>query len=185
MKIIKIAAALISMFILTACELHMTPSAPLYAGFKPETDSNYYKMKTQRLVNDLTRNVYQYEINRVAVIDMTDEEGRVPSLGEYLSDRVIEAITRRKIFRVAQKGEVREALLKLNLKPAFVYTRAQVQSIGEALNAQAIITGKIRDLGANLDAHLALVDVNTGEVISSTSEKLSRTRYAVEMLHRK
>ena len=149
------------------------------------TDSEYYKMKSQKLVNDLTRSVYQYEINRIAVIDMTDEEGRAPSLGEYLSDRVIEAITLRKIFRVAQKGEVREALHKLDLKPAFVYTRDQVQSLGEALNIQAIVIGKIRDLGASLDAHLALVDVNTGEVISSTSEKLSRTRFAVEMLNRK
>ncbi len=180
MRIIKIAVALISMFILTACA-----SAPIYSGFKPVTDSEYYKMKSQKLVNDLTRSVYQYEINRVAVIDMTDEEGRVPSLGEYLSDRVIEAITLRKIFRVAQKGEVREALHKLKLKPSFEYTRDQIQSLGEALNAQAIVTGKIRDLGASLDAHLALVDVNSGEVISSTSERLNRTRFAVEMLHRK
>ncbi len=115
MKIIKIAVALISMFILTACELYMAPAAPMTAGFKPETDSEYYKMKTQKLVSNLTRNIYECEINRVAVIDMTDEEGRAPSLGEYLSDRVIEAITRRKIFRVAQKGEVREALHKLEL----------------------------------------------------------------------
>lgn len=185
MKTIKIAAALTILLVLTACELYMTPAAPLTAGFKPETDSEYYKVKSRKLVNDLTRNIYQYEIHRVAVIDMTDEEGRVPSLGEYMSDRVIEAITFRKIFRVAQKGEVRETLHKLKLKPSFVYTRAQIKSIGEALNAQAIVTGKIRDLGASLDAHLALVDVNTGEVISSASQRLNRTRFAVEMLNRK
>ena len=184
MKNAKIAVALISILFLTACELYMAPKASINNSFRPETDSNYYKMKSQRLVNELTRDTYEYQINRVAVIDMTDEKGRVPSLGEYMSDRVIEAITHRKIFRVAQKGEVREALHKLNLKPSFYYTREQIQSLGEALDAQAIVTGKIRDLGANLDAHLALVDVNTGEVIASTSERLNRTRFAVEMMRR-
>lgn len=184
MKNAKIAVALISILFLTACELYMAPTSSMTSDFNPETDSNYYKMKSRKLVNELTRNTYEYEINRVAVVDMTDEKGRVPSLGEYMSDRVIEAITHRKIFRVSQKGEVREALHKLNLKPSFFYTSEQIQSIGQSLNVQALVTGKIRDLGANFDAHLSLVDVNTGEVIASTSERLNRTRFAIEMMNR-
>jgi len=37
-------------------------------------------------------------------------------------------------------------------------------------------------LGTNLDMHLTLTDVVTGEVISSATQHLTRTKFAVEML---
>jgi hypothetical protein len=83
---------------------------------------------------------------------------------------------------VAQKGEVKSVLDSLKLKPSFHYNKSELRNLGKALNSQAVITGRITDLGTNLDIHLTLTDVMSGEVIASTSESLTRTKFAVEML---
>tara|TARA_B100000686_G_C16795142_1_gene981710 strand:+ start:2312 stop:2713 length:402 start_codon:yes stop_codon:yes gene_type:complete len=126
--------------------------------------------------------VHEYEINKVAIIDLVDSQGKVPILGEYLASRLVENIAQRKMFRVAQKGEVHKALEALELKPALFYSKTENQEMGRTLNAQAIIQGKLTDLGTNLDVQLTMVDVVTGEVIASATETLNRTKFAVEML---
>ena len=63
-------------------------------------------------------------------------------------------------------------------------TKNELKNLGKALQSEAILTGKITDLGTNLDVHLSLTDVVTGEVIASATENLNRTKFAVEMLRR-
>ncbi len=169
-------------FALTACEVKLGPSDIWSKWFKTQTDSTYYQEKAEELVKDISQDSLEYEINKVAVIDLVNDKGKAPVLGDYLSSRVIEAIARKRVFRVAQKGEVRDVLTQLNLPASFSYTRGELKSLGSALNSQAIVTGKFTDLGTNLDVHLTLIDVVSGEVIASSTEPLTRTKFAVEML---
>ena len=177
----------ISVF-LSGCEVKMGPSQFWDKIFRTQTDSNYYKNKSEDLVNYLTENIEEYEINKVTVMDLVDENEESPILGEYLSSRVVEAITKKyyfradKIFRVAQKGEVNAVMKNLNLKPSYSYNKEEIRNMGKALKSQALITGKITDLGTNIDVHLTLTDVMSGEVIASATEHLTRTKFAVEML---
>ena len=177
----------ISIFI-SGCEVKLGPSQFWSKVFRTQTDSNYYKNKSEDLVNYLTENIEEYEINKVTVMDLVDENEESPILGEYLSSRVVEAITKKyyfradKIFRVAQKGEVNAVMKNLNLKPSYSYNKEEIRNMGKALKSQALITGKITDLGTNIDVHLTLTDVMSGEVIASATEHLTRTKFAVEML---
>ena len=177
---------IISVFIF-GCEVKMGPSQFWDKIFRTQTDSNYYKNKSEDLIQTLTADVAEYEINKVTVFDLVDEENKTPILGEYISTRIVEAITKKyffrdKQFRVAQKGEVQSVLDNLKLQPSFHYNTYDLRHLGKALNSQAVITGRITDLGTNLDVHLTLTDVMSGEVIASTSEPLTRTKFAVEML---
>ena len=43
--------------------------------------------------------------------------------------------------------------------------------------------GQVRDIGSNIDVHVTLVDIASGEVIASATERLNRTRFAVELLN--
>ena len=54
--------------------------------------------------------------------------------------------------------------------------------MGRELHAQGIVNGQVRDIGSNIDVHVALVDIASGEVIASATEHLNRTRFAVELL---
>ena len=167
--------------LVAGCEIHMAPSDFWARMLKTQTDSGYYEDKARKLVSKISNKTQEYEINKIAIIDLVDSEGRVPILGEYLASRLVEDIAERKIFRVAQKGEVQKALDELALKPALFYNKEQNQEMGKTLNAQAIVNGKLTDLGTNLDVQLTMVDVTTGEVIASATETLNRTKFAVEM----
>ena len=183
MRNLKLISLLCALVFLGACEVKMAPSAFWDKIFKPDTDSKYYQKKSEKLVRILTEDVEEYEINKVVVLDLVDDQDRVPVLGEYMSNRVVEAITRNRSFRVAQRGEVTATLEKLGLKPSFRYTQEQIQRLGRELHAQGIINGQVRDIGSNIDVHVALVDIASGEVIASATERLNRTRFAVEMLN--
>ena len=183
----KFLYLLIIAFFISGCEVRLAPSHFWSKLFRTQTDSNYYKGKSADLVKSLTEDIMEYEINKVTVMDLVDEENKAPILGEYFASRIVEAITKKyffqdKTFRVAQKGEVNAVLEQLNLKPSYLYNKEEIRLMGKALNSQAIITGRITDLGTNIDVHLTLTDVMSGEVIASVTEHLTRTRFAVEML---
>ena len=179
---IKTFITLTAFIFLSACEIYMAPSNFIRNVFKSESDSGYYRSRARILVKKLTGKVDEYEINKVAVIDLVDEDGKVPVLGDYLAQRLVEEMARSQSFRVAQKGEVKEVLSQLDLQPSLFYAKEDTQKIGESLKAQAIVNGKITDLGTNLDVQLVMMDITTGEVIASATEPLNRTKFAVEML---
>ena len=181
-KSIRLLALLTAVSVLAGCEVKFDPSRTWGKWFKPETDTEYYQDKSDGLVATITRDVEEYEINKVVVLDLVDDKDKVPILGQYMSNRVVESMTRNKTFRVAQRGEVENTLSQLDLKPSFKFTSEEIQRLGKAMNAQALVTGKLLDIGANIDVHIALVDIASGEVIASASEKLHRTRSAVELL---
>jgi TolB-like protein len=181
-KSIRLIALCAAVSLLAGCEIKFDPSHTWDKWFKPETDTEYYQDKSEDLVATITRDVEEYEINKVVVLDLVDDKDRVPILGQYMSNRVVEAMTRNKTFRVAQRGEVEETLNQLDLKHSFKYTSDEIQRLGKAMNAQALVMGKLLDIGANIDVHIALVDIASGEVIASASEQLIRTRSAVELL---
>ena len=182
MKITQLFYLLTLTVFLVGCEVKMAPSETWSEWFKTQTDSSYYQGKAEKLVKKLSKDTFEYEINRVAVIDPVNAERKSPVLGEYISTRVVEAIAKERVFRVTQKGEVNDVLTRLNLPPAFAYTRPELERLGKALGAQAILTGKLTDLGTNLDVHLTLIDIASGEVISSATENLTRTKFAVELM---
>ena len=70
--------------------------------FRTQTDSKYYMGKTEDLVQTLTEDVAEYEINKVTVFDLVDEENKTPILGEYISTRIVEAITKSKTAKEAR-----------------------------------------------------------------------------------
>ena len=189
MKTKHLICLVTAIFLFTGCEVHMGPSEYWSKLFRPQTDSDYYRGKSEKLVKKISKGLVEYDINRIAIIDLVDEGGNVPILGEYMSSRVVEATAnnsylRKKNFRVTQKGEINQVMAQLNLKPTFFYTKNELKNLGKALQSEAILTGKITDLGTNLDVHLSLTDVVTGEVIASATENLNRTKFAVEMLRR-
>lgn len=181
-KSIRLIALFTAVLFMAGCEVKLGPSNFWDKWFKPETDTEYYQDKSDDLVETITHDVEEYEINKVVVLDLVDDKNKVPILGQYMSNRVVESMTRNKTFRVAQRGEVEDMLDQLDLKPSFKYTSDEIQRLGKAMNAQALVMGKLLDIGANIDVHIALVDIASGEVIASASEKLQRTRSAVELL---
>ena len=185
MKTYRIFCLILSLILLSSCQVRM---APYWSKLlRTQTDSSYYQSKSEALAEQIAKDIEEYEIDRITIMDFVDEENQISILGEYLSSRVVEAFTGRSLFqdrtfRVTQKGEVNAVLQKLQLQHQYLYPKNNLEILGKSLDSQAVLTGKITDLGTNLDMHLTLTDVVTGEVISSATQHLTRTKFAVEML---
>ena len=143
-KSIRFLALFAAVSVLAACEVKFDPSHTWDKWFKPETDTEYYQDKSDDLVETITRDVEEYEINKVVVLDLVDDKDKVPILGQYMSNRVVESMTRNKTFRVAQRGEVEDMLGQLDLKPSFKYTSDEIQRLGKAMNAKVLEMGFAR-----------------------------------------
>ncbi len=76
MKIQKSLYLLITILFFTGCEVKMGPSQFWSKLFRTQTDSKYYMGKTENLVKILTEDVAEYEINKVTVFDLVDEENK-------------------------------------------------------------------------------------------------------------
>ena len=81
-----------------------------------------------------------------------------------------------------QIGDLDQVAKAVQLPYKSLYAKSDLEILGKSLDSQAMLTGKITDLGTNIDMHLTLTDVVTGEVISSATQHLTRTKFAVEML---
>ena len=173
---------LITLLALSACEVHMAPSDYWRRAFSTQTDSEYYQSKAKELVTRVLGVAGEYDINKVGVIDFVDESGKVPVLGEYMAGRVTAEVANKRPMRVTQQGEVKDVLSKLGLSASQLYTKNDIKKIGEGLGSQALLTGKITDLGTNIDILVTMIDVASGEVIASATGNLTRTKFAVEML---
>ena len=99
MKTKNLFHLLILLLLVTACEVKMAPSETWSTWFRTQSDSKYYKAKAEKLVEQLSRDTFEYEINRVAVIDPVNAERRAPILGEYISTRVVEAIAKDRVLQ--------------------------------------------------------------------------------------
>ena len=111
MKTYRTFYLILFIILLSACELRMAPTEYWSKLFRTQTDSSYYQGKSETLANQIAKDVEDYEINKITVMDFVDEGNRTSILGEYLASRVVEAFTDRslfqdRIFHVTQKGEV-------------------------------------------------------------------------------
>ena len=59
-----------------------------------------------------------------------------------------------------------------------------LNELGDALEIEVIIAGRIIDIGTNLDVNLNCIDIRAGEIIASASESIARNDFATEMLRK-
>jgi len=173
---------LVILVLCVGCRVRLEPGGLLWAEPPREAnDSTYYQEKAESLIRQLAEPSRRHGVKKVSVLSLVNDAGRVSALGEYLSGRVVEAVTRARLSQVVERGDVEALMTRLGLSPALVYSREELLRLGGALEAQALITGRITDLGTGLDVRLTITDLATGDLIASATEHLRRSRFALEM----
>ena len=164
------------------CKVRLEPGGLMWSEpVREANDSVYYQEKAETLVRPLAELAHQRGLEKVSVLNLVNGGGRVSALGEYFSGRVVEAVNRARLLRVVERGDVAAVMAGLRLSPALVYNREELGRLRDALEAQALITGRITDLGTGLDVRLTLIDLATGDLVASATVNLKRSRFALEM----
>lgn len=181
----KLLALGLSIVFLSGCEFSIYPPRFLNEMLTTRTDSGYYERKVRGLVNQLVRQMKAKNkskiTKKVAVMDLADRNGQIPLLGRYLSMKIVHNISKNKYFKLAQRGDLVNAMDRLD-GDFDSFDLSLSRELGNVLKIEAIITGKIIDIGTNLDVNLTSIDVKTGEIIASATGVLARTNFAMEML---
>ena len=154
------------------------------------TDAKYYEGKIDILTEQLLKSIPKEKveakegklINRVAVMDFVNSNGRVSALGKYLGSKLSETIIEKNYFKVAQRGEVLDALKNSNIIFTGVMNNETIKKLGEKLKVDAVFFGEIVDLGTNIDVNIKFILVKDGEMLSAASIDIERTKSAVNLM---
>ncbi len=183
----KIVILWLSVLLLSGCGIFPLPSEILNKAFTPENNTRYYEKKAYHLVKQLIRQMDEENsnlaINRIAVMDLVDHTGRVPELGRYISLKIANEISKNKYFKLTPRGDLLGTMNRLRTG-SNNFEVSTLNELGDALKIEAIIVGKIIDLGTNLDVNVNSVDIKTGEIIASASTSIARSDFATEMLRK-
>lgn len=156
------------------------------------TDAKYYEGKINELTEQLlkTKTIPKEKpeaneaklINKVAIMDFVNSNGRVSALGKYLGSKLSETIIEKNYFKVAQRGEVLDALKNNNILFTGAMNNEAIKKLGEKLQVDAIFFSEIVDLGTNIDVNIKLILIKNGEMLSAASIDIERTKSAVNLM---
>lgn len=154
------------------------------------TDAKYYEGKINELTEQLLKSIPKEKIeaneakliNKVAIMDFVNSNGRVSALGKYLGSKLSETIIEKNYFKVAQRGEVLDAMKNNNIVFTGVMNNETIKKLGEKLQVDAIFFSEIVDLGTNIDVNIKLILIKTGEMFSAASIDIERTKSAVNLM---
>ncbi len=154
------------------------------------TDAKYYEGKINELTEQLLKSIPKEKIetkegkliNKVAIMDFVNSNGRVSALGKYLGSKLSETIIEKNYFKVAQRGEVLDGMKNNNIVFTGVMNNETIKKLGEKLQVDAIFFSEIVDLGTNIDVNIKLILIKNGEMLSAASVDIERTKSAVNLM---
>lgn len=123
------------------------------------------------LVEDLLINVSD-EKTGIAVLPFETSEGRSEArdLGEAAAILISENLVQKPNISVAERSKLKEIVDEIGLSQTGL-TTDEIE-VGNLLNAEYIITGAVADLGSRFLLAARFIDVETGNVLQSTSVEI-------------
>ena len=174
-------------FLLSGCGFVTSSTKVVSKIFTVKTNSRYYERKTGSLVDQLVDQMktddLNSEIHKVAIMDLANHNGRISVLGRFISLKIMHQFSKKKYFKLVQRGDLLRVVERLNISQD-IFDISSSKKLGNALHVEAIISGRIIDLGTNLEVSLNSINIRTGEIIASASESFSRSNFAVQMLRK-
>jgi hypothetical protein len=160
----------------TACADLMV-QAGLKEAKPPVTDSAYFSAQMKTLLARLKANRAR-SYRKAAVLDFVNSNGKISDLGRYLHTKFTETTLSSDGFKVVPKGQVDEALKKLNIVFDGKLTREQAKNLGTELKVDAIITGSLADLqkGSDIDFSVKAIQSASGELLTAGSINIYRSK---------
>jgi hypothetical protein len=141
------------------------------------TDSTYFNGQIEKLLDGVASNKSR-SFRRAAVLGFVNTDGRMSELGKMLTTKFGERAIAKNQFRVIPSGQVSETLEALKINYTGKLKREQILSIGDALGADAVVTGVIYDLqkGSDVDVSVNVIQPGSGDLISAASVNIHRSK---------
>lgn len=121
----------------------------------------------------------------IAVMDFSGLEGQTTDLNKYLPEELITRLFRTGRFEVVERRLLTKIFAELKLSLTEIFDLETIKELGQMLEADAIVTGTITDLGTSLRIHIRIISTETGELYGAAGVSLMKTKKVLKLLGQK
>lgn len=122
---------------------------------------------------------------QVATAELLDPAGNPNALGRLIADRLAVSLTARAEFRVVGRRQLERALEELGLEIANLVEPEQAAEAGAFLHCDAVLVGRISDVGDEVKVTVQLVDVENRRGLDEITALLRKNVVVEDLLRRK
>ncbi len=117
------------------------------------------------------------EVNRIAVVRFTNlgPTASEKKMGQIVAELLTTSLARRAQFQLVEREQIEKVLEELKLSLLGLAEAENAEMVGKLLNARAIITGSVSEVGEVFSINARQVDVGTGEVILAVKVDLHQS----------
>jgi TolB-like protein len=117
------------------------------------------------------------EVNRIAVVRLTNlgPTASEKKMGQIVAELLTTSLARRPQFQLVEREQIEKVLDELKLSLLGLAEAENAEKVGKLLNARAIITGSISEVGEFFSINARQVDVETGKVILAVNVDLHQS----------
>lgn len=117
------------------------------------------------------------EVNRIAVVRFTNlgPTASEKQLGQIVAELLTTSLARKPQFILVEREQIEKILDELKLSLLGLTEAENAEKVGKLLNARAIITGSVSEVGEIYSVNARQVNVATGEVILTAKVKIHQS----------
>ena len=136
------------------------------------------------IVTRLSQQMQESEIKKVAVVPFPDLNGFQSALGEFLAEELITQLFVQNPgrFAVVERRQLNKVLAEQQLSTSSVFEADNITKLGKILGVDAIVTGSIADLGAEVKINARAIAISTASVFAAAAAKAPKSGIAENLM---
>lgn len=111
----------------------------------------------------------------LAVADFVTDQGEVTRLGRVVTDKLISVLVKSERFSVLERDLIDGVIAEQKFQLSPFADENSAAEFGKILGAEAMVTGKLSDLGRVFYLGTRVIDVTTGRLLTSADAELDKT----------
>jgi TolB-like protein len=136
---------------------------------------------TEQIINSLTAQ----KINKIAVIEFSNLEGKVSDLGRYLAEELTTRLFRTGRFQIVERRLMNKMIEEQKLSISGLIDENTASRVGRVLGVDALATGTIADLNTSVKINARMIATETGSVFSVACVKVPMNKEMETLLGKK
>ena len=128
----------------------------------------------QKLADQIVAGLRSRQASQIAVLQFQNLDGRISEFGGFLAEEMITRLYQAGAFRVVEREMLNRVMSEHELATSGLVDESTAKELGKLLGVDAIATGTITDLGAEIRVNSRLIATETGTVFSAAAVTLPK-----------
>lgn len=136
----------------------------------------------QNLAEQITGSLTEKSRQKIAVIEMSDLDGKITSLGKYLSEELITRLFLTKKYDVVERQMLNKVLEEHQFNVSGLVDTNTAKQLGKLLGVDSICSGTITDLVDSIKINARMISTESGSVFAVASVEVQKDAVVKKLL---